>query len=92
MASALETFRGFAVSGFVKSKVLASCDFWIPNPGFAVEFDESQHFTHPRKLSLSAYPHEQPLGFSAARWIGLCEHHDAKDNRKRCEWPTLISV
>ena len=80
VASALETFRGFAVSGFVKSKVLASCDFWIPNPRFVVEFDESQHFTHPRKLSLSAYPHEQPLGFSAARWIGLCEHHDAKDN------------
>ena len=80
VASALETFRGFAVSDFAKSKVLAPCDFWIPHPGFVVEFDESQHFTHPRKLSLSAYPHEQPLGFSAARWIGLCEHHDAKDN------------
>ena len=80
VASALETFRGFAVGDFARSKVLAPCDFWIPNPGFVVEFDESQHFTHPRKLALSAYPNEQPLGFSAARWIGLCEHHDAKDN------------
>ena len=79
VASALEAFRGYAVSDFAKSKVLAPCDFWIPNPGFVVEFDESQHFTHPRGLSLSAYPHEQPMGFSAARWIGRCEHHDAKD-------------
>ena len=80
VASVLENYRGFAVSRFTRCKVLAPCDFWIPNPGFVIEFDESQHFTHPRKLSLSAYPDEQPLGFSAARWVGLCEHHDAKDN------------
>ena len=80
VASALETYRGFTVSDFARSKVLAPCDFWIPHPGFIVEFDESQHFTHPRKLALSAYPREQPLGFSTKRWIGLCEHHDLKDN------------
>ena len=80
VASALEAFRGFAVSDFARSVMLAPCDFWIPQPGFVVEFDESQHFTYPRKIGLSAYPHEQPLGFSAKRWIGLCEHHDVKDN------------
>ena len=80
VASALEAFRGFAVSDFARSVMLAPCDFWIPQPGFVVEFDESQHFTYPRKLGLSAYPHEQPPGFSAKRWIGLCEHHDVKDN------------
>ena len=80
VASALETYRGFTVSDLARSKVLAPCDFWIPHPGFVVEFDESQHFTHPRKLALSAYPREQPPGFSAKRWIDLCEHHDLKDN------------
>ena len=80
VAIALETFRGFAISDFARSNVLAPCDFWIPDPGFVVEFDESQHFSHPRKLALSVYPHEQPLGFSAEHWIRLCERHNAKDN------------
>ena len=83
VASALEAFRGFAVSDFARSAMLAPCDFWIPQLGFVVEFDESQHFTYPRKLGLSAYPHEQPLGFSAKRWIGLCEHHTVMTRRSR---------
>ena len=45
-----------------------------------MEFDESQHFTNPRKLSLSRYLDHQPLGFSRSRWIALCEKHNAKDN------------
>ena len=80
VAAVLETFRGFGTGEFVRSDMLAPCDFWIPEPGFIVEFDESQHFTSPRKLALGEYPDEHPLGFSARRWIALCEHHDAKDN------------
>ena len=56
------------------------CDYWVPDPGFIVEFDESQHFTIPRKLALAEYADEEHLGFSAKRWITLCEHHDSKDN------------
>ena len=59
---------------------MAPCDFWVPDPGFIVEFDERQHFTIPRKLALSKYPAVQPLGFPQERWIVLCEHHTAKDN------------
>ena len=80
VATALKRYRGFGISDFVRSKVLAGCDFWVPDPGFTLEFDESQHFTNPRKLALSAYAEDMPLGFSAKRWITLCEHHDAKDN------------
>ena len=80
VAAALKAHRGFGVGDFVKADLLAPCDFWVPDPGFVVEFDESQHFTAPRKLALSAYPAEHPLGFSAERWIELCEHHDARDN------------
>ena len=80
VAAALKAFRGLGVGAFVKTNFLAPCDFWVPDPGFIVEFDESQHFTALRKLALSAYPAEHPLGFSAERWIALCEHHDARDN------------
>ena len=80
VAAVLATYRGFSSGDYVRSDVLAPCDFWVPNPGFIVEFDESQHFTGPRKLALCAYADEHPLGFSAQRWIALCDHHDAKDN------------
>ena len=80
VAEALATYRGFSSGEYVRSGVLAPCDFWVPHPGFIVEFDESQHFTSPRRLALCAYANEHPLGFSPQHWIALCAHHDAKDN------------
>ena len=56
VAADLETHRGFSADDYVRSDVLAPCDFWVPDPGFIVEFDESQHFTSPRKLALCAGP------------------------------------
>ncbi len=79
IAAALEANRGFSVSDFVRTSLLAPSDFWVPDPGFLVEFDESQHFTQPRKLALAAYPDRPPLGFSRARWVSLCERYDARD-------------
>ena len=66
-----------------KSRTSGACDYWVPDPGFIVEFDEGQHFTRPRKLALSVYAPAHPLGFSAKRWMELCEHHDARDNDPR---------
>ena len=83
VADALKAYRGFGIGEFVKADQLARCDFWVPDPGFIVEFDESQHFTAPRRLALSAYPAGHPLGYSVERWIALCEQHDAKDNDPR---------
>ena len=80
VATALEAYRGFSFEDFVRAETVAPCDFWIPNPGFIVEFDESQHFTIPRKLALSAYRDDHPLGFSRDRWIALCEKHNARYN------------
>ena len=48
---------------FVKAQILPHCDFFIPDPGFIVEFDESQHFTACRKLALFKYPETLGLGF-----------------------------
>ena len=80
VAAVLQTYRGFSIRDFVRSDTLAGCDFWVPDPGFIVEFDESQHFTSLRKLALSVYADDKPLGFPAKRWITLCEHHKARDN------------
>ena len=74
----LKEFRGH--SNFVKSESIPPIDFFIPQPGFIVEFDESQHFTTPRKIALSLYPPNPLVGFPLDRWISLCEAHNAKDN------------
>jgi hypothetical protein len=51
---ALQNYRGY--KEFVKAKNIPRSDFFIPDPGFIVEFDESQHFTIPRKITLELYP------------------------------------
>ena len=80
VARAIEGHRGFGIGEFVRSKVLARCDYWVPDPGFIVEFDESQHFTAPRRHALSVYVDMPQLGLTKKRWMELCEHHDARDN------------
>jgi len=75
---ALQYYRGF--KEFIKAKTLPNCDFFVPNPGFIVEFDESQHFTIPRKITLERYPSELELEFSREKWIKLCEEINTKDN------------
>ena len=80
VARVLEEHRGFRTDEFVRTSMLAPCDYWVPDPGFIVEFDESQHFTNPRRLALSVYADSDLLGFSAKRWMELCERHSARDN------------
>lgn len=75
---ALQGYRSY--KEFVRSKILPACDFFIPDPGIIVEFDESQHFTFPRKITLELYPESLELGFNRKEWIRLCEKINAKDN------------
>jgi hypothetical protein len=65
---------------FIKSAQIPPCDFYVPAPAFIVEFDESQHFTKPRLVSLSFYPDGFNSGFSLARWRELCRRIDARDD------------
>jgi hypothetical protein len=74
----LQQFR--SQTDFVHTQVLPPVDFFVPNPGFVVEFDESQHFTACRKLALSKYPSNLPLGFNKEKWSRLCNEIDARDN------------
>ncbi len=75
---ALASHRGFAE--FVKTSNLPNCDYFVPKPGFVVEFDESQHFTECRRITLERYPEALQVGYDRARWIGLCESHKSQDN------------
>ncbi|OBW61634.1 MAG: hypothetical protein A9181_01120 [Dehalococcoides mccartyi] len=75
---ALQRFRGNR--DFIKTHSLPPVDYFIPNPGFVVEFDESQHFTACRKLALSLYPKDIPAKFNIDRWIQLCLEISAEDN------------
>jgi hypothetical protein len=76
--AALQNQRGF--SEFVRSSILPRCDFFVPDPGFVVEFDESQHFTILRKIALEHYPQNLELGFNRDRWTAICDKINAKDN------------
>jgi hypothetical protein len=73
----LQNYRGN--KSFVYTNTLPNCDYFVPNPGFVVEFDESQHFTIPRKISLLSYPYKSESGFSLGRWAFTCDKTRAKD-------------
>jgi hypothetical protein len=75
---ALQKSRDF--ENFVRSTSLPACDYFVPEPGFILEFDESQHFTAHRQLALSQYPSALPVSFDAARWGFLCHQIGARDN------------
>lgn len=74
----LQTHRGH--NHFIRAKKLPNVDFFVVNPGFIVEFDESQHFTKPREISLKNYPSNLKINYNKERWINLCNKLHKKDN------------
>lgn len=75
----LQEYRGH--KRFVRTDTLRPCDLYVPNPGFVVEFDESQHFTAARRVALEGYPCDLQLGFDRTKWMALCDRIRAKDNK-----------
>jgi len=75
---ALARYRGHRE--FIKSAVVPACDYFIPDPPFILEFDESQHFSRARLIALNQYPEQLSLGFSLIYWQELCREIDAKDD------------
>jgi len=73
----LQEHRGHQV--FVRSRRLPNVDYYVKNK-FILEFDESQHFTKPRLITLENYPDKISLGFDKKKWIELCEKLNKKDN------------
>ena len=77
--AALGDWRGHR--DFIKSALVPPCDYFISNPPFIVEFDESQHFSRARLVTLDNYPDEIEVGFPISRWQELCRDIDAKDDQ-----------
>lgn len=75
--SDLQKHRGF--TEFVRASYV-DVDFFVPDPGFIVEFDESQHFTEPRKITLAHYPSDVTSGFSREVWMKHCDEIRTYDN------------
>ena len=65
---------------FIRSALVPPCDYYMPEQKLIVEFDESQHFTRPRLITLSFYPGDLKLGFPRERWKDLCRCIDAVDD------------
>ena len=64
---------------FGKADGYLTPDAYFPEPyHFIFEFDELQHFTVPRKETLSLYPAEVPLAFDRGQYLRFCaEHHES---------------
>ena len=65
---------------FIKSPTVPPCDFFVSDPPFILEFDESQHFSRPRLVTLSSYPANLNLGYGISRWQDLCREIGAVDD------------
>ena len=76
--TALGDWRGHR--DFIKSAQLPPCDYYIPDPPFIVEFDENQHFSRARLVTLNNYPANAQIGFPISRWRELCREIDARDD------------
>ena len=77
VATVLETHRGFGIGDFVRRDALVGCDFWVPDPGFIVEFDESQHLYDPAEARALRVRRRPPSGV-------LHEALDGAMRRSRC--------
>lgn len=73
----LKDYRGYG--GFIRSPRMPPCDYYIENPGFILEFDERQHFSRPRGVTLDLYPADLRMGFSLQKWHHLCTVLRAED-------------
>jgi len=74
----LQKYRGH--TSFIHRKRLPNVDFFVPFPGFVFEYDESQHFTKPREISLCHYPGHIKMRFDKERWLCFCRELHKKDN------------
>jgi|LSQX01.2.fsa_nt_gb very-short-patch-repair endonuclease len=66
--------------GFKKSNYLLPCDIVLEDHKLIVEYDENQHFSEARRITLENYPPKIKLCFSKEAWINSCKIINAKDN------------
>lgn len=74
---ALSAYRGD--TSFAKKNVTLRCDFVCEGQKLIIEYDERQHFSEARKISLEAYENVE-LEYDRMLWIKACREVKAKDN------------
>jgi len=78
IVEALTNYRGIKIKGRKGHKL--AFDFFIPQVNLPIEFDERQHFTPLRGVSLQNYPVNARLGFPRDKWLQLSKKIRAGDN------------
>ena len=74
---ALCEYRGD--TSFAKKNITLRCDFVCESRKLIIEYDERQHFSQARKISLEAY-RNIPVLFDRDLWIKACNDINARDN------------
>lgn len=78
LVASLSDYRGH--KNFVKKNVALRCDFVCESQKLIIEYDERQHFSEARRISLLAYS-DIPTNFDRQMWIRACQSIQAKDNQ-----------
>ena len=78
IVTALSAYRHY--EGFKKSNYPLSCDIVIEKQKLIIEYDEKQHFSKARRITLEHYPDSITLHYSKESWIETCDRINAKDN------------
>jgi len=78
IVNALSNYRNHV--GFQKSHYPLPCDIVLDDHKIIIEYDEYQHFSEARKITLENYPENIQLNFSTEKWIEACKRINAKDN------------
>jgi len=78
IVKALSEYRN--QNGFQKSNYQLLCDIVLEDHKLIIEYDENQHFSKAREITLENYPSTIKLNFSKETWINACKKINAKDN------------
>ncbi|HPR59273.1 MAG TPA: hypothetical protein PK915_12985, partial [Bacteroidales bacterium] len=78
IVTALSNYRQH--EGFKKSNYPLSCDIVIEKQKIIIEYDERQHFSKARRITLEHYPENIHLHYSKEIWLEACDRINAIDN------------
>jgi very-short-patch-repair endonuclease len=78
IVSSLSKYRNHY--GFQKSNYHLLCDIVLDEQRLIIEYDENQHFTKARKITLENYHKNVQLNYSKTEWIEACDKINSKDN------------
>lgn len=78
IVKALSEYRN--QTNFRKSNFQLLCDIVLEEYKLIIEYDENQHFSKARQITLENYPSTIKLNFVKETWINACKKINAKDN------------